>query len=86
MRPNSCNSNEVETDVLLDLSTKQNRLRNVTDYSYNSTNIHRLCNNLKKREILDKIRKKIMDKRRMSHTNRKLEIEHNEIMWRPWRY
>lgn len=75
------------TGVLLDLSMKQNRGGDETGYSYNSTaTIHSLCKNLKKREILDKIRKKILDKRRMSDSSQNVEIVQNEIMWRPWRY
>lgn len=83
-QPNTFDSNQVEDSVnnagiLLDLSMKQNRRGHETGYNYNSTAIHSICKNLKKREILDKIRNKILDKRRMS------EVQ-NEIMWRPWRY
>lgn len=88
LQQHTFDSNRVEesTGVLLDLSMKQNRLGDEPGYNYNSTTIHRLCNNVKKREILDKIRKKILDKRRMGDTNQKVEVESNEIMWRPWRY
>ncbi|KAJ6643671.1 hypothetical protein Bhyg_08635 [Pseudolycoriella hygida] len=72
--------------VLLDLSLKRNRLAGECDYNSNANPSHSLNNKLKKREILDKIRKKILDKRRVSCTTQKVEIVQNEIMWRPWRY
>ncbi|XP_037032079.1 uncharacterized protein LOC119071305 [Bradysia coprophila] len=80
---------ESSTGVLLDLSMKQNRLRDATSNSYITTTptINSVCNKIKKREILDKIRQKILNKRRMSDSShQKVEIIQNEIMWRPWRY
>lgn len=79
--------NQTGAGVLLDLSMKQNRLRETTGHSSSVTPVmNRVCNKLKKREILDKIRQKILNKRRMSDTNQKMEFVQNDIMWRPWRY
>lgn len=86
IRPNTIDQVEVSANgVLLDLSMKQNKQNRLED---DNSTIHNLCRNLKKREILDKIRKKILDKRRsMCDTTQKVEIVQNEIMpWRPWRY
>ncbi|KAG4070444.1 hypothetical protein HA402_005676 [Bradysia odoriphaga] len=77
---------ESSTGVLLDLSMKQNRLRDATINTTTTPTINSVYNKLKKREILDKIRQKILNKRRMSATNQKVELVQNEIMWRPWRY
>lgn len=71
------------TGVLLDLSMNQNRL---ADDNYNSTNIRSLCNKSRKREILDKIRKKILDKRRMINISQGIVIAQDDMMWRPWRF
>lgn len=86
-RNNILDSSHIEESangVLLDLSMKQNRLGDETSYNYNSNTIHSLCKNLKKREILDKIRKKILDKRRITATTQ--NVVQNELVWRPWRY
>lgn len=73
------------TGVLLNLSMKHNRLSYEPSYHVNSTTIRNVCNNVKKREVLDKIRKKILDKRRMSAFNERSKIVGGEAMWRPWR-
>lgn len=78
----SCQLEESANGVLLDLSMKQNRLGDETNY--NSNTIRSICKNLKKREILDKIRKKILDKRRMTATSQ--NVVQSELVWRPWRY
>lgn len=74
--------------VLLDLRMKQNRLRDATSRSNTSTSTtNNVCKQLRKREILDKIRQKILDKRRMSDiTSLKVEVVQHNSMWRPWRY
>lgn len=80
-----CNTDQnTGTGVLIDLSMKQNRLTDKQSHDYNSTTIRNLCKNMKKREILDKIRKKILDKRR--DTIEASEVVQDDIMWRPWRF
>lgn len=86
-RTNPNQMEEPTAGVLLDLSMKQNRQRDQVDHnSTTTTSIQSLCSTLNKREILDKIRKKILDKRRLMDTNQSMEIIRNEMMWRPWRY
>ncbi len=88
-RQNTFDSNlvdETTAGVLLDLSMKQNRTQNESRYSsQNHLTIPSSSNNLKKREILDKIRKKILDKRRRM-SDGTMDLVQNEMMWRPWRY
>lgn len=71
--------------VLLDLSMKQNRLADEAGRNSNSATIRNLCTKLKKREILDKIRKKILDKRGISNISEKVKLDHDDV-WRPWRF
>lgn len=73
------------TAVLLDLSMKQNRKKDCVIDNSETHSAAGMCGNSRKREILEKIRKKILDKRRLSGVARVKFDDDKDLMWRPWR-